>query len=155
MNNLKNYSKPVMQMEQFVPQEYVADCWVCTLECIGTQYAANGQPQIYIFDSPYSHGQKYRSDQMVPHEGHTIGTYKVISDTEPTPLYFAGTLGEFSSITASIDAVSPGNQGFVGHKEDEYTEGYCWPSQPPHTDYVYCFAKVIEWQRVGVGPNAS
>ena len=92
---------------------------------------------------------------MADHPSHHIDTYIVVSDTEPGPLYLAGTLGEFSAITASIDAVSPGNGHFVGGKDDkgEYTEGYCWPSSA----YGYCFAREITWTRRGYGntPNAS
>jgi len=154
MNNLKKYSKPVIQMEQFVPQEYVADCWRCELYCSGTQHSPNGQPQVYIFDLPYT-GGTYRTDQMVEHQRHLIGRYKVISDTDPGPEYFSGTLHEFTAACASVDAVSPGNQHFIEHKTDQYTSGWVWPSQPPHTEYVYCFAEVIEWQRISGSPNAS
>lgn len=59
MNNLKKYSKPVMQMEQFVPQQYCEGCTTIQLYCNGgyqTQdrnhwiFNMNTAPPTYIGD---------------------------------------------------------------------------------------------------------
>ncbi len=149
MKERKDYSKPLMNKELFIPQEAISACWKCVLRCEGTPKAKNQHPHIYVFDNPPT--GSYRSTQMIDHNAHDIGTFKVISDTDPGPEYFAGTLGEFSAIVASQSAVAPGQGTFVGHKTDQYTPGYAWTS----AEWNYCFAQTIEWVRIDGGPNAS
>lgn len=157
----KNYERPVMGIETFVPNQFIAACWVLHLECMGTQYDKHNHPQVYIFTQPTDHTTPYLPDQMIEHAPHAVGTWVVQADTKPDPLdinQYVSELNEFAGVSASQSAVSPGNQTFVpGAKTDEYTMGYAWRSIAPHTEYVYCFTTSADWELKGEGsgPNAS
>ena len=50
----KNYSRPAMVMETFVPNHYCDACWVATVECIG-ESASQGHFIRYITFPPDTH----------------------------------------------------------------------------------------------------
>ena len=159
MNNLKNYSKPVMQMEQFVPQEFIAACWICELYCEGSQRDSKGHLQMYVFNGNPPTGS-FLNPTMGEHLGHPVATFITTTSSpeiKPSVLDLSETIDDRPGVVASQSAVATGQGTFVGGKEDQWRGGYTWPSVGDWAQYGWCFATTIEWNLKGAGDgiNAS
>ena len=74
----KNYSRPAMVMETFVPNEYCDSCWLVTLDCVG-QSDTQGWEISDVY--PWGTTDKHTVDPIgnVHYNGHTAHTTPVIT----------------------------------------------------------------------------
>ncbi len=157
----KSYSKPIMTAEAFEPQEHIAACWVCHLQCDGFPLAPNGQYQDHIFTGTVSSHQFYADiSKEMPHPAHPVGDFFYVGDTPPDLSDLESQVHEFPSIVAAISALNHHGQDFVHTHTDEYSTGYCFPTIPgsqTNPNWSYCFVRTINWELKGqgTGPNAS
>ena len=56
----KNYSRPMMAVETFVPNQFIATCWVLDLYCDGFPKAPNDQYQDHIFEGTMPNNYSYK-----------------------------------------------------------------------------------------------
>ena len=130
MNNLKNYSKPVMQMEQFVPQEYVASCWWLQLQCTGGSTSGDH----YVFNTTDPTNAENAAVGQVTHPAHPSIILKAQTPDEYPPrgqylLDVLATVGEFPGAMAN-DKNTHGNPDgaryWMLNKVGDYQQGYAW-----------------------------
>lgn len=150
-----------LKVQQFTPQEYVANCYVLHLQCDGFPLAENGQYQDHIFQGTEASSTFYADiSHEMPHDPHPVGDYFYVGDTPPTLDDITSQIHEFPSIVAAIAALNHHGTNFVGGKEDQYSVGFCFPTIPganTQDRWSYCFVKTLNWELKGYGdgPNAS
>ena len=154
MNNLKNYSKPVMQMEQFVPQEYVASCWFLQLYCTGG--STNGDHFLFNTQSPPTNNTP--AVGQVTHPAHYSKILKAQTPDEypPSGQYLLDVLSEVGEFPGALaDATNTnGNPGgaryWMQNKSGAYQIGYAWTYEGEY----HFHEGEMEWELQN-NPNAT
>ena len=150
MNNLKKYSKPVMQMEQFVPQEYINACWHLNLHCTGG--AVNGEHWVFTYPAD---GSTYLGEVL--HGEHDLGylTCKTEGDARPSDTQLAeiyASVGEFRAALASDAATNSNPRQLHPNKQDDYTRGFAWTM---NGEMHFMAGDELVWSLIEERPNAS
>lgn len=132
MNNLKNYSKPVMRMELFVPQEYCYVCWKVLLNCDGATQTGDSDHYIFI-NSGGSY--TYWADMCETENRHLPHSELVIvrTDTEapPTPAEVDSAILNWDFKDAVMGSASNTTHGGKIFKDGApHTDGYAWGTAP-------------------------
>lgn len=132
MNNLKNYSKPVMKMELFVPQEYCYVCWKVLLNCDGGTQTGNQYHYIYVKNG---NQYEYWADLCLTENTHIPHSELVIvrteTEAEPTTAQIDSSINNWNFKDGAMGNASGTTHG--GHilKPDGSTiYGYAWGTAP-------------------------
>ena len=158
----KNYERPVMGTETFVPNEFIAGCyrWKLELECTGG--AVNGDH--YVFNSNNSQNDNPAIGQVI-HEGHLAQILYIVTESSETPtmatpevIEALASVGEFPGVMGN-DQNTNGNPSGARHwmknKLGEYQADYAWYTNGE----LHFHEGDMVWQLVhggtGSGPNAS
>lgn len=153
MNNLKKYSKPVMQMEQFVPQEYVAACWRLNVWCEGPlPSAANGTPQVFVVNM--EEGDHVVGQMSTSCEGGHLCPPPIYATTEspdikPDISVLKYELYGFHAAIATDEALNQNHSHLMENKPGHYTEGFSWT-----VNGQYHFFREPNWE-LRANPNSN
>ncbi len=158
----KNYSKPVMVMDTFVPNQYIAGCyrWKLELECTGGSTSGDH----YVFNSNNSQDDNPAVGQ-VTHAGHMTQILYVVTETSempsPTdPIVMAelAKVGEFPGVMGNdknTHGNPAGDRHWMKNKLGQYQSGYAWYSGGE----LHFHEGDMVWDLIhsgsGSGPNAS
>ncbi len=150
----KEYLKPKMVREKFVPNEYVAACWWLQLYCTGGSQSGDH----HLFDTTSPPTDHTPAVGQVNHPAHytTILKAKTEDDLMPHGQYLLdilSTVGEFPASLAD-DTNTNGNphgaRYWMQNKSGEYQVGYAWTYEGEYHFHV----GEMEWQ-LQSSPNAS
>ena len=159
----KNYSKPVMGIETFVPNQFIAGCYKWGLELVCTRGAVNGDH--YVFNNTDPTLGENAAVGQVTHPGHSMGYIYVRLDTPVTPTM---DMPEVQAAVASVgeipaamgnDQNTHGNPAgaryWMKNKHGQYQIGYAWTIDGE----LHFHEGEMEWTLLsgsdGAGPNAS
>lgn len=157
----KNYSKPVMVLDLFTPNEYVAACYKWELRLLCTGGSTNGMHYVFEHEGEESVGTVY-------HDSHEM-TYYLWTETNAAPSgaqlqEFYTSIGEFNAYLADDTATNgnPDHRKFhiVGAQGEHYYTGYAWVASVPGIEGNMHFINgEMTWNLVysgqGSTPNAS
>lgn len=144
----KNYSRPAMVMETFVPNEYCDSCWLVTLDCVG-QSNTQGWEISDVY--PWGTTDKHTVDPIgnVHYNGHTAHTTPVITvHIEGDGTFDPKQIDQYDIVDdAGIhEEVGVG----AGKNGKEFHEGYYW-----FTGTSIHFATSLNYTQNQLRPNAS
>lgn len=140
MNNLKNYSKPVMKMEQFVPQQYVADCWKVTLGCDGGTQTSNSYHFIFSPSGQYIGDLCEDSNTHDPHQ--ITVPIKTEAGATPSNTDIDNAInGQFADGLLVHVSATTGSGANMHIKDNDYLVGYYWNAPDESGISRYHFAQ--------------
>ena len=146
----KNYSRPAMVMETFVPNEYCDSCWLVTLECVGQSNTQGWDAALvwpwgtnkYNYHSATEYGD-------IHYSGHTAHTTPVITvHIEGDETFTPKNIDQYDIVDDA--GINEDVAVASGHNGKEFVEGYYW-----YQGGGIHFATSLNYTQNQLRPNAS
>lgn len=144
----KNYSRPAMVMETFVPNEYCDSCWLVTLDCLG-QSSTQGWDIAEVY--PWGTTNKHDAESLgsVHYQGHSPHTTPIITvHIEGDETFNPANIDDYEIVDGQGLEERPGVG--TGENGKVFTPGYYW-----YQGGGIHFATSLNYTQNQLRPNAS